>query len=394
MPVSLPKMKLGALVLAILTIAAPGQGAAAAASPAKPAPAAGTDAPDPGATIYVVINDTPITAYSIDQRIKLLSLDGGSGWQQRLQAKLKAPDLQQRFKAFAMAHNPKSKEEVLALQKTFVEGLRQQAIGETRPGLRDKAVSQLVNETLEIQEAKRQSVLATDDELNGAVTEIAQRNKKTLKEFEAAVATSGVNVHAFRERIRAQMSWQRVLASRFRGQIVVGKTELDQEIAAGVSGASPGSDAVELKLQRIVIPLKAGDAAASVAGYAAADALRQKAKPCDNLAQLAKSSAGARFEDLGNVKADSLNAEVRPMLASAEAGSVPPPILTKAGIEIYGVCERTAATQGEAAKTAARDKIEHAKLDARSRGLLSDLCSSASIEPRNGFKMAKSCGAD
>ena len=382
-----------ATVLLVLAPCGPGLGAATGKAANATAPAADGGG-DPGATIFAVVNDTPITAYNIDQRVKLLSLDGSGGWQQRLQAKLHAPDLQQRFKAFAMAHNPKSKEEVLALQKVFVEGLRQQALAETRPGLRDKATAEVLNETLELQEAKRQGLLATDDELKGAVTQIAQRNKKTLKEFEAAISATGINLHAFKERIRAQMSWQRVLESHFRGQIVVGKDELDQEIAAAANSNAAASGAVELKLQRIVIALKAGDAAASVAGYAAADQLRQLAKPCNNLAELAKSSAGARFEDMGSVSTDSLAADVRPMLVSAEAGSVPPPILTKSGIEIYGVCERGAASAGDSAKAAATGKIQREKLEARSHALLSDLCGAASIEPRNGFKLAKPCGTE
>ena len=348
---------------------------------------------DTAGTIYVVVNDTPITAYSVDQRVKLLSLEGG-GWQQRLQARLRAPDIQERFKTFAIAHKPKSKEEVVALQKQFVEGLKQQAISEARPGLRDRAIAQLLNESLQRSEAKRLAVLASDEELNAAMSEIAQRNKKSVKDFETSIGASGINVHAFRERIRGQMSWQRVLSQRFRGQISVGKAELDQEVLTGSAADTGTSGEVELKLQRILIPLKAGDAASSVAGYAEADKLRQQAKPCSNLAQLAKQTAGAKFDDLGNVNPLSLSSEVRPILASAEPGSVPPPILTKNGIEIYGVCERTAATQNDAARTTARNKIEKQKFDALSKGLLSDLCAAASIEPRNGFQLTKSCGTE
>ena len=382
---------IGAAAIATLVVTVLGQPPSHGAA-AKPA-AGAQDTGDAGSTIFAVVNDAPITTYNIDQRAKLLSLDGGGGWQQRLQAKLHAPDLQQRFKNFAIAHNPKSKEEVLALQKTFVEGLRQQAIAETRPGLRDRAAAQILNETVEMQEAKRLGVLATEDDLKSAVTEIAQRNKKTLKEFEGAIVTTGVDLHAFKERIRAQMSWQRVLEGRFRGQMVVGKADIEQEIASA-GGAGAGGGATQLKLQRIVMPLKSGDAAASVAGYAAADALRQQAKPCVNFADIAKSAPSARFEDMGMVSTDALAVEVRPMLASAEAGSVPPPILTKAGIEIYGVCERGAVSAGETATAAAKDKIQHEKLDALSHALLSDLCAAASIEPRNGFKLAKPCGTE
>ncbi len=367
--------------------------AIAAGNAAKPAATEAAKGSDPGATIYVVVNDTPITAFTIDQRIKLLSLDGG-GWQQRLQAMLKAPNINERFRAFATARNPKNQQEVIALQRQFVEGLRQQAIAQSRPGLKDAAVGQLIAESLQRGEAKRLGMLASDDELNAAITDLAKRNKKTLKEFEASIAGSGISVRAFRERIRTQMSWQRVLGQKFRGQIVVGRAEIDQALASTVGNAGGGAPTVELKLQRITIPLKSNDAAASVSGYATAEKLREQAKPCNNLAQLAKQSAGAKFEDLGSVRPETLSAEARPILASAEAGSVPPPILTRAGIEIYGVCERTSGTQGEGAKAAARSKIEQQKFEAMSKGVLSDLCAAANIEARNGYQLKKSCGLD
>jgi peptidyl-prolyl cis-trans isomerase SurA len=371
----------------------PAAAAPKAAAPKTDAAKPDTTKSDPGATVYVVVNDIPITSFTIDQRIKLLSLDGG-GWQQRLQAMLHAPNINDKFRAFATARNPKSQQEVIALQRQFVEGLRQQAMAQSRPGLKDSAISQLIAESLQHSEAKRMNLLASDDELNGAIGDLAKRNKKTLKEFEAQIGSSGISVRAFRERIRTQMSWQRVLGQKFRGQIVVGRAEIDQALASSVGNVGGAAASVELKLQRITIPLKSTDAATSVAGYATADKLREQAKPCNNLAQLAKQSPGAKFEDLGSVRPETLSAEARPILASAEAGSVPPPILTRAGIEIYGVCERTSGTQGEGAKAAVRNRIEQQKFEAMSKGVLSDLCASASIEARNGFQLKKSCGLE
>lgn len=364
--------------------------AADAAAGAKVTTAASAD----GATIYVVVNDVPITGYAIDQRIKLLSLmGGGGGWQARLKAMLSAPDIQERFKAFAIKHNPRSKEDVIKLQKQFVEGLRAQAMSESRPGLRDTALAQLINESLMAGEAKRLGMLAGDDDVDQGMTDMAKKNNKSMKEFESLIGASGVSVRAFRDRVRTQMSWQRVISSRFRGQVATASSVIDQELTAGAAGG--GADAgVELKLQRIVIPQQGSDAASSVAGYAAADALRQKVSGCGNLSQLAKQIKGARFEDLGSVRPESLSADVRPMLASADAGTVPPPVMTEQGIAIYAVCERNSAAKGETARANARDKIEHDKLSALSKGLLSDLCAAASIEPRNGTQLKKTCGSD
>lgn len=366
--------------------------AAFAAEKAAKPKAADATATDGGATIYLVINDQPITGFTIEQRIKLMALDGGGGWQQRLQAMLKSPDINKRFETYAKARNPQSREDVMRLQKQFVDSLKAQAIAQTRPGLRDKAIEQIVAETLQRSEAKRLGLLATDAELAAAMADMAQRNKKSAKEFEGAIAATGVSIRAFKERIRTQMSWQRVLGQKFRGQIVVNQTDIDQALSS-TTGSAGLVGSYELRLQRIVVPVKASDANAAVQGYATAEKLRGAAKPCNNFAQIAKQASGARFEDLGTVKPESIGPEIRPILADAEAGSVPPPVITKAGIEIYGVCERVSGAKGDGAKAAARDRIEKQKFEALSKGVLSDLCASASIEQRNGFRLAKPCGA-
>jgi peptidyl-prolyl cis-trans isomerase SurA len=348
---------------------------------------------DSGATIYVLVDDTPITGFSIEQRMKLMSMDDSS-WRARLQAMLKAPDINDRFKAFAVKHNPQTKEQVQALQKQFIDGLREQAMAAGKGGLKDRALVELIDDVVKNGEAKREGLLASDDEVNQAIASIAKRNNKTAREFEALVGASGVNFHAFKERIRTQMSWQRVLGHKFRDQVTVRDAEIQREVTSSALASSPGDGGIELTLQRILVPSLGSDASSAVSGYATADQLRQKAQACKNFSGLAKQVPGAKFEDIGSVRSDQLPPEIRPVLISAEVGSVPPPFVTSRGIEIYAVCNRSAASAGDSAKAAAKDKIEQDKLKALSHSLLSDLCAAASIEPRNGTILNKPCGSE
>lgn len=352
-------------------------------------------------TIYVLVNDQPISAYKVSQRAALIRMTSGGGdVTEKLKAKLKSPGIQDQFRKFAMKHNPQSKEDVLALQKKFIESLRQQLIKGGAPGGQDKALAQLVNEKLQMQEAKRLDVLATDEDVETTIATIAKKNGKSVKEFEAMLGSQGVRGSTFRDKLRAQISWQRVLSRRFRGQVNVAESELDNAMALGGPVADNGeagkpAEIVQMGLQRILIPQPGKlDGTVMATNYENAEKLHRQAKGCKNMSALAKQVEGAKFENLGKVGLDTLSEQVRPILANANPGDVPPPVLTASGIEIYAVCDREIVAATEQTKNETRARIEQTKLEALSKGLLSDLCASAFIEYRNGMQAKKQCGSE
>ena len=83
--------------------------------------------------------------------------------QRKLQAKLKSPNMNEQFKAFAMkrlqANPPKTEAEqqarVKQLQGEFVGSMKAQIEKEYVPTARKQALDELIDERLKLQEAKR-----------------------------------------------------------------------------------------------------------------------------------------------------------------------------------------------------------------------------------------------
>ncbi len=368
-------------------------------------------------TIYVLVNDEPISAFDVSQRVKLMRMQGG-GASPQAAAKFKAEmqkrqsSMRERFLKYAIEQDSTlqsrkpSAEEVKALQDKFVtrerayaDSLRSRLTGEVSPVQRDKALAGLIGDLLKLQEAKRLDVLVEKADVDAYILELARRNEKSEKEFGQFLATQGISIGHFREQIRAQMAWRRVLSRRFRGQVSVGQAEIDSLLTAPTHVAEGNTEVVaevvELQLQRISMPMSGKvDQAVMAARYEQAETVRSRIKGCDNLASLAKSIEGARHENLGRKAVGDLPEQARPMLANAEKGDVTPPILTASGIEIYAVCDKVVGKSSGTARDSARSKIESQKLGALSKGLLSDLCSSAFIEYRNGIKAGRSCGSE
>ena len=175
-------------------------------------------------TIFVLVNDDMITEYDVDQRTKLMGLSGGGGGGdaeviQRLKAKLKDKNIGEQFKAFAIKRNPQSKADVDKLKKLFVDTLKAQieaSLGKKKAssGTRDKALLELISDRLKVQEARKLDVLVDDEELNGYVKQLAEDNGQSEKSFAGILESRGIKVTTMRDKLRAQISWKRVLARR------------------------------------------------------------------------------------------------------------------------------------------------------------------------------------
>jgi peptidyl-prolyl cis-trans isomerase SurA len=381
--------------------------------------------------ILAIVNDEPITVFDVNQRIALMVL-GNDAVNKRVQDRMKAEfdrmksTQNDRFIKFALAQDPTlnsrnvSKEEIKALQDKFIAkekatlgGLRSQMMAKERPKLRDKALALLVGERLKLQEAKRLEVLADDIEVNEQIADIAKRQGVGEKEFLQNLASQGIKAEAFKQHIRTRISWQRVLARKFRGEAAVGQLELDEALTTSsttkpadgseAAGEAPAEDEVQLQLQRVTL-LMPGKLNQKLMAQRLdeADQLRGKAQGCSNMALIARAAENAKHRSLGNVRLANLPPEVRPLLANAEKGMVTPPVFVSAesagdgdsGVQFYAVCSRSTVAASEAKRTALKSKLESSKLAGLSKGLLSDLCSAAFIEYRNGARSTRQCDAE
>lgn len=361
--------------------------------------------------ILAIVNDEPISAYDVNQRMRLMRLQSGvdpeAAAKFNAEVKKRNSTARDRFIKFVIEQDPTlqtrkpSESEIKALQKKFVErersqilAMREKIVDGSSAGMKDRALADLVGDRLKLQEARKLDLLIEEQEVASALADVAKRNDQSVEQFTAGLASQGVHVSTLRDSIRVKLAWNRVLTRRFRSQAAAGQTEIDS-IVSSVPAAGLEATAVELQLQRISIPQTGKlDQAMMARRYGAAEELSQQARGCSNLQQLARSIEGAKFENLGRVKSDALPEQARPILANAKAGDVTPPLFTAAGIEVYAVCARDEKAAVEGARTAAREKIESDKLTALSKGLLSDLCSVAYIDYRNGARPTKQCGVD
>lgn len=342
-------------------------------------------------SIVALVNDEPITGYEIERRSSMLA--GGDLQQvakQKFNAIIKSPNTTKRLRAIlqdVIKANPgKSRDQIIAIfekkKRSFGISLQQQALREARsaalPKVRKKALDELIDEKLKLQEAKRLNVVPDDAEIDKVVEGIAERNKISIVDLTKQL---GGSLSPIKDRIRSQLSWNEVIKRRFGAFITVTNRDVDRMVAD--SGLDAGADLVELKLQliKLIIPEKS-EGMKIASRVADAERLRAMHTNCASVQALAAKVHGAKYENVGSRKSSAIPEPTRTMLLNAQDGEMLPPLVGNGGVELWIVCGRDVVKGNDEARTVATNKLRQKEFELMGERHLKNLRQDALIEYR------------
>jgi len=374
--------------LAMLPLGMPDAALAQSAKgkPTQTARATQADQADrPVQSIVALVNDEPITGYEIQQRVALAML-GAPEVQKKLQERLKSPSMNDQFKAFAIkrlqANPPTSEAEqqqrIKQLQGEFVGSIKSQIEKDYVPTARKAALDELIDERLKLQEAKKMSVVAADDEVDRILAGMAERNKMTTPQFAEHLSKMGANISVMRERIRASLSWTDVIRRKFGHMISVANRDVDKMVAS-----TQGQDDVELRIHRLLLTVPAGQDQKRLAQRLSdAENLRGKFDGCKSMETMVRGVAGARFDNLGDRRPSSLPEPTRSLLMAAHDEELLPATIGENGVELWAVCGRKVIKAADTKRETAQNELRQKEFEILSKKYLKDLRTDAHIEYR------------
>jgi peptidyl-prolyl cis-trans isomerase SurA len=126
----------------------------------------------------------------------------------------------------------------------FLETLR------TPGDLREIAIESLVNERLQVEEARRMGVVATAEEIEAGVAEFAARADLGPEQFIRAIGEEGVAPETFRDFVANGITWRNVVRERFRPRVQIS----DEDVAEAMLLATDPDNA-QILVAEIIVPL-------------------------------------------------------------------------------------------------------------------------------------------
>ena len=241
--------------------------------------------------IVAVVNDEVISARDLNDRLKLVVLTSG------------IPDSQQ-----------------------------------SRARLAPQVLRSLIEEALQMQEARRLEITVEEAEVEQALTNIAQRNQMTVDGMRGFFRQNDINFETLLDQIRAQIAWVKVVNRQIVPQVTVTVDQLDM----AVDEARRNEGQPEYLLSEIVLPVDNPAQAQVVAGDAdrLVQTLREGASFESLARQVSAAASAERGGDVGWIRGSVIPDQLRDTLERLREGDISDPIASPVGYHIFWLRDR------------------------------------------------------
>ncbi|MDG9760386.1 peptidylprolyl isomerase [Pseudomonas sediminis] len=208
--------------------------------------------------------------------------------------------------------------------------------------LSQQVLERLIIENIQLQIGERSGIRITDEELNQAMSTIAQRNGMSLEQFREALARDGLSYADARDQVRREMIISRVRQRRVAERIQVTDQEVQNFLASDL-GKMQLSE--EFRLANILIPVSEGASSSEIqAAERQAQEVYQQLQQGADFAQLAiaRSASETALEggEMGWRKAGQLPPPFDSMISQLNPGEVTEPVRTPGGFIILKLIEK------------------------------------------------------
>ena len=249
-----------------------------------------------------------------------------------------------------------------------------------KPATRKEALDGLIDEILEVHEAKRFGISVPDSEVDNSFANVARNMGVDSDKLKEMLAKGGASAGTFKHRLRAQLAWSTLVRGRFKNSLEVSDT--DVEAALDLHKAPDQADiGYEYVLRPIlfVVPRGSPDAVFE-ARKREADALRARFETCADGIPFARALREVAVRDQVTKFSADLPEALRNILNSTDVGHLTPPEQTSEGIQMFALCSKRETKADTPGKKEARTELFEKKFGAQSKRYLAQLRRAAMIE--------------
>jgi peptidyl-prolyl cis-trans isomerase SurA len=244
-----------------------------------------------------------------------------------------------------------------------------------------EAIEQLINETLELSDAKRRGFNIPEAQVERAYSSIAQGMKVSADQLSKMLLQAGVQPETLKRRIRVQMTWGQLVQARQRATNTVKATDVTAKLLA--ESKAQQVMLTEYRLQQIIFVVPDKSSPAYVAQRRKeAEAFRLRFAGCDKSLDLAKGLKDVVVKDLGRRTAGDLGGKQGDDIKATPVGKATPSAQTSLGIEIIGVCSSREIKSDAEARAEVESKLSMEQSKTVGEEYLKELKKSAVIQMR------------
>ena len=217
---------------------------------------------------------------------------------------------------------------------------------ESEQRMRSQVLRALIDERLQLQEAARLDISLNQEQLDGALDQIAQQNNMSREQFEQVLVRQQILPQTLRDQIKGSLTWRSVLAIRLRPTIEISDEEVDEVV--GRIRQNHGT--TQLRLSEIFLPVDSPDQENQVreTGVRMMEQLGAGADFTALARQFSSSATASVGGDLGWIQAEQLPDELIEVVSQMTESQVSGPVRTFGGFYILFLRDTRQVSMGAA----------------------------------------------
>jgi peptidyl-prolyl cis-trans isomerase SurA len=218
---------------------------------------------------------------------------------------------------------------------------------------RDRISSQvlrgLIDERLQLQEAKRLNITVSQEEIDGALSRIEQNNNMQKGALDQFLSQSGIPRAALIEQLTAALSWSKVVRNRLTQEVTISEEEINEAVVR----LKETADQPQNRVSEIFLAIDNPNQEAEVKQLAdrLIEQIRSGIKFDAIARQFSQSPTAAVGGDLGWVTPGQLQTELGDAVSKMNPGEMSYPIRTGGGYYLLYLIDRKVVGQPDPAET-------------------------------------------
>jgi len=190
----------------------------------------------------------------------------------------------------------------------------------------------MVDERLQLQEAKRRNISVSKRDLRRAKQTIEKQNKMRQGELERVLAQNRIPLAAMDAQLRTGIAWSKLIGRRLRPRITIGDDEIDEAL----ENIKARQGQTEYRLGEILLTVNGPEEETNVRRTAEriVDQVKKGARFSAIARQFSQSATAAVGGDLGWIHESELEKSLGEIIPKMSEGSLSNPLKTVAGYRI------------------------------------------------------------
>jgi len=249
-----------------------------------------------------------------------------------------------------------------------------------KPPARQEVIDSLIDEMLEIREAKRYAIEPATADVNTAFANVASNMGIDSQKLTQMLVSGGASADTFMLRLRAQMAWAALVRGRYKASLEIPDSDVEAQLELHKPDEKNqvGYEYI-MRPILLVVPHGSPDAVYE-ARKRDADALRARFVNCADGIPFARALPEIAVRDPVNKSSADLPQELRNILDNTEVGHLTPPEQTKEGVQMFAVCSKKESKADAPGLKQIRDAMFEQKFGAKAKRYLAELRRQAMIE--------------